>query len=151
MDSTRFDSAARLIGSNMTRRSALRGLFAGAAAAVAGGALLQVEDASAKRRKKGKKGRGGSTQPITDQPGQGGQPQLLPPGSRCELTSQCTTGYICEVPVNGSNSDRYCSGGPGAICGKPTEDDDDTAPFCAVGHRCLFSNGNYICQAVPEE
>jgi hypothetical protein len=60
------------------------------------------------------------------------------------------SGYICEVPVNGSNSDRYCSGGPGAICGKPTEDDDDTAPYCAVGHRCLFGNGAYRCQVVPD-
>ena len=141
MDSTRFDSVSRLFGNGMTRREALRGLFAGAAAVVAGGAALQVEDASAKRRrKKGKKG-------------QGGQPQLLPPGSRCQSTSQCTAGYICEVPVNGSNSDRYCSGGPGAGCGAKNEDGDDTAPFCAVGHQCVFSqtNGSWTCQAVLDE
>ncbi len=149
METTTFDGITRNLGSSLTRRSALRGLFAGAAAVVAGGALLQVEEASAKRRKKGKKGKG--RQPTTGQPGQGGQPQLLPPGSRCQSTSQCVTGYICEVPVNGSNSDRYCSGGPGAICGAPTEDGDDTAPYCAVGHRCTFSGSSYTCQAVPEE
>ena len=143
METTTFDGITRNLGSSLTRRSALRGLFAGAAAAVAGGALLQVEDASARRRRK--KGKKGGTQPTT------GQPQLLPPGSRCQFTSQCATGYICEVPVNGSNSDRYCSGGPGAICGAPNGDGDDTAPFCAVGHRCVFSGGGYTCQAVPDE
>jgi hypothetical protein len=146
MDSTRFDTVSRLFGSGMTRREALRGLFAGAAAVAAGGAVLSVEDASAKRRrKKGKKGGTGGQTPTT------GQPQLLPPGSRCESTAQCTTGYICEVPVNGSNSDRSCAGGPGASCGAPNGDGDDTAPFCAVGHRCVASGGGYICQAVPEE
>ncbi len=163
MDTTRFDSVARLFGSGMTRREALRGLVAGAAALTAGGALLQTEDAAAKRRrKKGKKGKKGSTQAPGDQPQTGqpesGQPQtgqpLLAPGTRCESTTQCTAGYICEVPVNGSNSDRYCSGGPGAICGAPNGDGDDTAPFCAVGHRCVFNlnaGNNYTCQAVPDE
>ncbi len=150
METTTFDGISKNLGSSMTRRSALRGLFAGTAAAVAGGALLQSEDASAKRRKKGKKGKRGQDQNQGGQP-QTGQPQLLPPGSRCQFTSQCATGYICEVPVNGSNSDRYCSGGPGAICGAPTEDGDDTAPFCAVGHRCVFSGSSYTCQAVPDD
>ena len=40
METTTLDTIARTLGSTMTRRSALRGLFAGAAAAVAGGALL---------------------------------------------------------------------------------------------------------------
>ena len=39
------------------------------------------------------------------------------------------------------------SGGPGAVCGPKTEDLDDTAPFCAVGHECV----NGVCQATPEE
>ncbi len=150
METTTFDGITRTFGSRMTRRSALRGLFAGAAAAVAGGALLQAEDVSAKKRKKGgKKGGKGSTQPTTGQP-ESGQP-LLPPGARCESTSQCVSGYLCEVPVNGANSDTYCSGGPGAICGAPNDDDDDTAPYCAVGHRCVFGSGRYTCQAVPDE
>ena len=156
METTTFDGITKSFGSRMTRRSALRGLFAGAAAAVAGGAVLGIEDASAKRRKKGKKGRrsqeqtGGTPGGGQTPPG-GGQPQLLPPGSRCQFTAQCTTGYICEVPVNGSNSDLYCSGGPGAICGAPNGDGDDTFPFCAVGHRCVSSGSGYSCQAVPEE
>jgi hypothetical protein len=148
MDTTTFDSLTRHLSGRTTRRSAVRGLFAGAAAAVvAGGALLRAEDASAKRRrkKKGKKGKKSGTQT----PG-GGQP-LLPPGSRCESSAQCTSTYICEVPVNGSNSDRYCSGGQGAICGAPNGDGDDTAPFCAVGFDCVFTAGGYTCQAVPDE
>ena len=44
MDTTKFDAVARIFGSGMTRREALRGLVAGAAAVTAGGALLAVED-----------------------------------------------------------------------------------------------------------
>jgi hypothetical protein len=149
METTTLDTIARTLSGTTTRRSAIRGLFAGAAALVAGGALLQTEDASAKRRKKSKKSK--TTQPATDQPQNGGTTPLLPPGSRCQSSSQCQATYICEVPVNGSNSDRYCSGGPGAICGAPNGDGDDTAPFCAVGHRCTLTGSTYTCQAVPDE
>ena len=44
MDTTTFDTIARTVSSSMTRRSAFRGLFAGAATVVAGGVLLQGED-----------------------------------------------------------------------------------------------------------
>src|SRR5687768_8411216 len=53
MDTFKFDSVARLFGSGMTRRDALRGLVAGAAAVTAGGALAHVEDASSRRRRRG--------------------------------------------------------------------------------------------------
>ena len=140
MDTTTFDTIARTVSSSMTRRSALRGLFAGAAAAAVGtGLLLGAEDTSA-RRKKGKKGKKG---------GQGGS--KLQPGQRCQSDSQCTKGYICEVPVNGSNSDEYCSGGQDAVCGAPNDDGDDTFPFCAVGFSCTASGPRYICQANPDE
>jgi hypothetical protein len=52
MDTVKFDAVSRLFGQGMTRREALRGLVAGAAAVTAGGTLLQVEDASAKRRRR---------------------------------------------------------------------------------------------------
>ena len=87
--------------------------------------------------KKGKKGVKGS--------------RKLQPGERCQSDSQCTSGYICEVPVNGSNSDEYCSGGQGAVCGAPNEDGDDTFPFCAVGFACTPSGNRYTCQAVADE
>ena len=136
MDTTTFDTLARTVSSTTTRRSALRGLVAGAATLVAGGLLVQGEDASARRRKKGKKSKGS---------------RKLQPGERCQNDTQCTSGYICEVPVNGSNSDEYCSGGQGAVCGAPNEDGDDTFPFCAVGFACTPSGNRYTCQAVPDE
>ena len=140
MESTTFDGIARNLGGSMTRRGALRGLFAGAVAAVAGSAVLQAEDAAAKRRKKTKKGK--NQQPQS-------QFQTLPPGAFCQRSSQCQTdqGYICEVPVNAGNSDKTCSGGQGAFCGPKNDDLDDTAPFCAVGHECV----NSVCQKLPEE
>ena len=142
MDTTTFDIIARTVSSSMTRRSALRGLFAGAAAAAVGtGLLLSAEDTSA-RRKKGKKGKKGGT---------GGNSQKLQPGQRCQTDNQCVSGYICEVPVNGSNSDEYCSGAQGSTCGAPNDDGDDTFPFCAVGFSCTASGPRYICLANPDD
>ena len=145
MDTTTFDTLARALSSSSTRRSALRGLAAGAATLVVGSTLLPAEDAAARRRRKrkNKKKKGGKG-------GNGGNGKLQP-GQRCQTDSQCTTGYICEVPVNGSNSDEYCSGGQGATCGAPNGDGDDTAPFCAVGFACTPTGNRYTCQAVPEE
>src|SRR5688500_15558737 len=139
METTTFDGIARSLSSSITRRSALRGLFAGAMAAVAGGALLHADDASAKRRRR-KKNKKGNQQSAA---------KRRNPGAFCDSSSQCETdkGYICEVAVNAGNSDKTCSGGPGAVCGPKTEDLDDTAPFCAVGHECV----NGVCQATPEE
>ena len=144
MDTTKFDTVARLFGSGMTRREALRGLVAGAAAVTAGGVLLQAEDVSAKRRRRKKNKKKNQNT---------GQSQGLPPGTRCQNSNQCTSDYICEVPVNGSNSDTYCCGAQGAGCGAKDENDDDTAPYCCVGHECVYSSGNgsWTCQAVPDE
>ena len=50
MDTERFDAVARRFGSDVTRRKALRGLIAGAAALVGGRSLLAAEDAAAKHR-----------------------------------------------------------------------------------------------------
>ena len=139
METTTFDGIARTFSSSLTRRSAVRGIFAGAMAAVAGGALLHADDASAKRRRRRKSKRG--NQQSTSNRRQ--------PGAFCDFDAQCQTdqGYICEVAVNAGNSDTTCAGGPGAFCGPKTEDEDDTAPFCAVGHACV--NGS--CQAVPDD
>ena len=54
MDTTRFDAVARLFGRGTTRREALRGLVAGAAAVTAGGAFLAVEETAAGKRKRRK-------------------------------------------------------------------------------------------------
>jgi hypothetical protein len=141
---TTFDSLTTTLGTSQSRRTALRSLVAGAVAVVAGGAILQDETDARRRRKGGKRGKRKNQQ-------QNQQPTLLQPGERCQNTWQCVSGYICEVPVNGSNSDLYCSGGPGAICGAPNGDGDDTYPYCAVGYDCLPSGGQYRCQFVPDE
>ncbi len=134
MDFTTFDTMTRSVATSQTRRTALRGLAAGAAALVAGSVLHGAEDTSAKRRKRGKgKGKG----------------KRLQPGQPCQNDNQCTKGYICEVPSNGGNSDRVCAGGQGAVCGAPNGDGDDTAPFCAVGFDCTATGNTYTCQAVP--
>jgi hypothetical protein len=127
----------------MTRRQALRGIVAGAVTAAAGGALLAGEDVEAKRSRKNKKGKNRKGRQNT-----GGQ--NLPPGARCQNSEQCTPSYICEVPVNGSNSDTYCCGAQGAGCGAKNEDGDDTAPYCCVGHACVYhpNNGSWTCEAV---
>ena len=58
MDTTTFDTLARSVSTSLTRRSALRGLVAGAAVAAAGaGMLLQSEETSGKRRKRRKGGK----------------------------------------------------------------------------------------------
>lgn len=133
MATTTFDTLARELGTSLTRRAALRGLFAGAVAAVAGGAVLSHETAAKRRRKRGRKAR----------------TQFLAPGAFCSNNSQCNAGkgYICAVAVNAGNSDKTCSGAAGAVCGAPNGDGDDTAPFCAVGFRCV----NGICQQLPPE
>ena len=138
METMKFDGIAKSLGSTSTRRSAVRGLFAGALAAVAGGVLLQADDASAKRRRKKHKKSTNQTASKRRQP-----------GAFCDFDSQCQTdlGYFCDVPVNAGNSDTTCSGRSGAVCGPKTEDLDDTAPFCAVGFECVTG----FCQAVPDE
>jgi hypothetical protein len=133
MDTTTFDTITRSVATSQTRRTALRGLAAGAATLVAGGVLLGAEETSARRRKRGK-----------------GKGKRLQPGQPCQNDNQCTNGYICEVPSNGGNSDRVCSGGQGAVCGAPNGDGDDTRPFCAVGFDCTATGNTYTCQAVPE-
>jgi hypothetical protein len=135
METTTFETLTK----TLSRRTAVRGLLAGALAAVVGISTLH-EEGEARRRRKGKR--------KSKRQNQNGK---LQPGQRCQFTSECVSGYICEVPVNGSNSDLYCSGGQGAICGAPNGDGDDTAPFCAVGFACTLTGGTYTCQAVPDE
>jgi hypothetical protein len=132
MDNMKFDTVTRLFGSGITRRETLRGLFAGAVAVTAGGALLRSEDASAKRRKKGK-GKG--------------RTQFLPSGALCQSDSQCNfqqDNQICEVPQNASNSDHRCCGASGAVCGGVNEDGDAIGPFCCIGEAGVRS---FVCSA----
>jgi hypothetical protein len=149
MDSTNFDTIARLAGRSLNRRDALRGIMAGAIATVAGGALLASDDASAKRRKKGKKkgtggsgnGTGGGNQDGTGGGNGGG---TLPSGALCQSDSQCNAQQhqICEVPQNASNSDHRCCGAQGAVCGGVNEDGDFIGPLCCIGEAGVRS---FVC------
>jgi hypothetical protein len=122
MDTTTFDTLSRSVATSLTRRSALRGLVAGAAGLVAGGVLLGAEDTAA-RRKKGKGGKGGK-----------GNARCLKSGDLCESDRQCCgTNQICDVPTNASNSDTRCCGASGAVCGGVNEDGDAQPPFCCIG------------------
>jgi hypothetical protein len=152
MDITTFDTISRAVATSQesqSRRSTLRGLIAGAAGLAAGGVLLGAEDGEAKRRKRRKnknkknknKGKGNSK----------GNSKQLQPGERCQSDKQCTKGFICAVPSNGSSSDEYCSGAQGTVCGAPDGNGDDTAPFCAVGLKCTATGNTYTCQAIPEK
>lgn len=151
MDATNFDSIARAAGRSLTRRHALRGIFTGAIATVAGGALITADDASAKRRKKGKKvkggngnGTGGGNGDGTGGGNGGGNGGSLPSGALCQSDSQCNAqqNQICEVPQNASNSDHRCCGAQGAVCGGVNEDGDFIGPLCCIGEAGVRS---FVC------
>ena len=171
MDSTRFDGLTRSLTSTLDRRTAVRGLMAGALAAALGTTALSAE---AKRRRKRKKknqtgsqeqpgsgngnGTGGGNQDGTGGGGQngggsGGGSQTLNPGDFCQYHQQCPHTYICEVPVNAGNSDKTCCGAHYAPCGKPNDDGDDTHPFCCYGYYCAYSPGfaHGFCLPVPDD
>ena len=145
METTTFDDITRTLSNTLPRRTALRGLVAGAVAAVAGGVLLQAEDASAKRRKKSKKSKKQQNrQQNQNQDQNGGQTPFLPSGARCQNDGQCDSGQnqICEVPHNASNSDTHCCGAAGAVCGGVNADGDAIGPLCCVGEAGVRS---FVC------
>lgn len=124
MESTKFDAVTRFLASGLTRRTALRNLAAGAAAAVTGGTLLEVASASADAEKKKKK-------------------RCKKSGVACSSNKQCCpkkTGRVCKVPTGGSNSDTYCCGGIGAKCGGANEDGDAVGLKCCANSNCSTGN-----------
>src|SRR3954453_9000397 len=113
MDSTTFDTIARTMSTTISRRSALRGLVAGALAVTAGGAALET---SAKRQRKGKKQR------------------VLQPGDFCQTDKQCqhfNGDYICG-PKRIFSDERVCCGGVDALC----DETEVTAQSCCYGYLC---------------
>ena len=71
MDKTTFDGLTRHLGSSLTRRGALRGLFAGTLAVATGGAILDetaAKQRNKKRRKKGNKNKGNQDKGDQDTP-----------------------------------------------------------------------------------
>lgn len=130
MDSTTFDGIARTFGNVSTRRSAVRGLFAGAVALVGGAAVLEADAKRRGGKGKGKKGKG--------------RTQFLPTGALCQTDGQCNANdnQICEVPQNASNSDHRCCGAQGAVCGGVNEDGDFIGPLCCIGEAGVRS---FVC------
>jgi hypothetical protein len=126
MDDSTLDLVTRRIGMARTRRAAIAAALAGAAGGI-GLSLLGGSDADAKKKKK----------------------RCLKSGKPCKKKKQCCSKQklLCDVPVNGSNSDTFCCGGKGAKCGPPNGDGDDTKPFCCVNFRCV----NQQCVPVPDE
>ena len=145
MDTTKFDAVARLFGNGMTRREALRGLVAGAAAITAGGVLLQGEEVSAKKRKKtckrvncqpGFRCVRGKCKPTARPTDRG-----LAEGSPCSTDGQCraTENLVCDVPPGASNSDTKCCRGTGASCSASTPcctGEAGTREFQCVAESC---------------
>lgn len=115
MDSTTFDTVARNLSTSISRRSALRGLVAGALAVTAGSSVLET---SAKRRRKDKKQR------------------HLQPGDFCRKDTQCNRHdphYICGRRVF-NDERRVCCGLIDAVC--------DSSADCCYGYLC--HNGQCI-------
>ena len=114
MDNTTFDTVARTLSTGVSRRSALRGLVAGALAVTVGGATPGTETEAKRRRSKKRR--------------------PLRPGDRCTTSKQCQHidgGYICGQPRIFAE-DRVCCGGIGALC-------DETGAkgrSCCYGYLC---------------
>lgn len=124
MDGEKFDAIARLLGTGLSRRRAVHGVVAGAAAAAVGSVASfalggAAVEAGKKKKKKDKK-------------------RCLKTGKRCSSNKQCCkkSDLICDVPTGGSNSDTYCCGGQGATCGGANEDGDAVGAKCCVNFRC---------------
>lgn len=119
MDSTIFDTVARNLGTQdavVSRRTALRGLVAGALAVAGGSAALEAEARRGKKKSKNKK-----------------KNRTLRPGDFCKTDKQCrsTNDYICGRPRIFSE-ERVCCGAIDALC-------DETGKS---GQRCCYG---YLC------
>jgi hypothetical protein len=116
MNSATVDTVARTLSTDLSRRSALRGLLAGALAITAGSAALET---SAKRRRKGRKTR----------------PQWrLRPENFCRTSKQCQHlgGDVICGRTGPFTAERVCCGGLDALC-------DETG---ASGQSCCYG---YLC------
>jgi len=99
MDTTKFDAVARIFGSGMTRRDAIRGLVAGAAAVTAGSAFLTVEETAAgkSKRPKSKNKKKRETAETSQTP----QPDQTPPVNVCAGKNWCVDRTQTCGPANG--------------------------------------------------
>ena len=114
MDATKFDAVTRRLASGLSRREVLRGLMAGAIAAVGGAATLEGAAARCKRA-----------------------------GELCTRTRQCCRDkgkLLCRQPQNASNSDLVCCSPEGETCGGERADGSLAEPRCCLGLKCSSRN-----------
>lgn len=123
MNGLSFDTVVQFVTPDVSRRGLMKSALYPALAGLGLTSLLASEDAEARKRRRRKRKK---------------KKRCKKAGKSCTKDKQCCTkkGLICEVPVNGSNSDTYCCGGDGAKCGGNNEDGDDLSPFCCNGFRC---------------
>lgn len=116
MDEQRFDGLTRRFGLGLTRRATLRGVAAGAVAAVAGRLAPAVTEAAERgdRKKKDRCKRAGQI---------------------CRNPKDCChdkTKRLCRAQlVKSGSSERRCCGGQGATCGSGS-----AMLYCCDGFRC---------------
>jgi hypothetical protein len=101
MDTTRLDAVARLFDNGVTRREALRTLFASAATVAAGASLLAVEDTAARKKRRKKRSKK--------------SPQETPPPNVCEGMNWCLDRSQTCGPEGGYGKCLVEAGG-GNIC-----------------------------------
>ena len=120
MDATKFDALARRLGNGLSRRAALRGLAAGAAAAAVG-AVAHTETSAR----------------LPD--------RCLRAGQLCNSNAECCTrrtGRICDQPNPPSGSEVCCS--PlGEPCGGENRD-GPVKPQCCQDFKCSSRQGG-VC------
>jgi hypothetical protein len=134
LDATTFDAVTRRFGSTATRRSAVRGLLAGAVALVGGASVLEADAKKRKRKGKDKKVticHQGQTISVSKPALKGHLKQGDTMGA---CSGQETPGQDPPVPSatctdgvkNGNETDVDCGGG--------------TCPRCATGKTCASRN-----------
>jgi hypothetical protein len=124
MDGSRFDTLTRMVSAGATRRKLMQAAVVPLAGALGAASLFAFGDTSAKKKHKKKK-------------------KCKKSGAACTANKQCcTSGNICDVPTNASNSDHKCCGASGAKCGGVNDDGDALPPFCCIGEAGVNS---FIC------
>lgn len=126
MDTTRFDALARLFDRGITRREASRGLMAGVAALSAGGPLLAVGDAAARKRRHKKRRKTNSS-----------------PANLCDGKNWCVDRSQTCGPAGGYGKCLVEAGG-GNICGEilfQAASCTDCDPANCTDCRCVLAAG----------
>ena len=122
MDATKFDAVARRLASGLSRREALRGLAAGAIAALGGGAALRSAAA---------------------QDGDLARQRCLRNDDLCNRTRQCCQDKgkrLCRQVQDASNSDTFCCSPEGEECAGRKGDGSLAYPRCCLGLKCSSNN-----------